>query len=322
MNNRPLSLCRSLERVVGLAAVSAEWRHELAQDWKWAQSLLRPTTRLADCYPKLNGGPASHAAYRVVWHDEAADRYVAACPDGTGRLELCREDLIVHELDTRELARRLAEAMRLVCDYGEVAGAPYATRIGARDPLTDDESWVYVALQVGPQTLIETLTGLSVLSDRPFVLLTPTRAAWRPWFEGRPSRASVIAIDEAFVVAEDGSWSLISSHLPTAHSSRGAARLSKGATSSPTLPPPGYIPDRNEMVVLRVLAGATALMIQDEIVAATTEGVRPLSRRTVGKVLASLTGRGLVEYPFGKRKGVKVTTDGRGLIASAAGGSH
>lgn len=269
----------------------------------------------------MDDEPESHAAYRVVWRDEPADRYVAVCPDGTGRLELGRDDLIVHELDTRELARQLAVAMRLVSDFGEVQGVPCAARIGARDPLTDDENWVYMALQARSQDLSETITRLSIRHERPFVLLTPSRSSWRPWVEGAQTLARVVAMDEAFVVDRHGRWS----ETQLNHSYRHAASI-LGRTGAAAEPPPrapmAYVPDRNEMTVLRVLAKARTLMVQDEIVVVTEEGERPLSRKTVGKVLKSLDHHGLIECPSGSRKGVKLTDEGHRLAASIASGSH
>lgn len=207
MSNSPTHFCNCLERITGLAAVTALWRHELAGDWPWAKLLLRPTGHLADCYPKLEAVPASPAAYRVVWHDEDADRYVASCPEGTGRIELCSAELVVYELDRHRLAKRIAEAMGWASDYSEVQGVPHATRVGARDALSEDETWVYLVLQAGGGELSDTLNRLTVRHDRPFVLLTPTRAHWPASVGHR--RGRFMSIEETFVVGDDGEWTRV-----------------------------------------------------------------------------------------------------------------
>lgn len=91
---------------------------------------------------------------------------MGSCPHGTGTVELARADLIVYELDVAALAWGIAEAMGLARDHGPVEGVPHATRVGVRDPLAEDEAWVYQVLQAGPPELADALTRRTVAAAR------------------------------------------------------------------------------------------------------------------------------------------------------------
>src|SRR5262245_27981014 len=107
----PVHFCKSLERILGLAAVSAEWRHHLGGEWPWAHRLLRATDDQAPSYPKLeelDDGPTEN--FEIVWPDEAADRFVGSRRGGAEIITLSHADLVIYELDGAELGRRLAAA--------------------------------------------------------------------------------------------------------------------------------------------------------------------------------------------------------------------
>lgn len=205
MNRRIQHFSKSVEGIVGLAAVSAEWLHVLADEWHWARSLLRPTDRLAGCFPKLHDRH-SPAPYRIVWCDEAADLYVGSCPDDSGRIELRRSDLVVYELDQQALARRVASALGLVFDFGTVEELPHTCRVGAFNPLGVDEAWVYFAVPLGPRELAATVAGLAVRHPAPFVLLTPTRSMWRGYHETLRRDGTVAALEDVIEVDDAGTF--------------------------------------------------------------------------------------------------------------------
>jgi hypothetical protein len=323
---KPFQFCRAVERVVGLAAVRVEWERELGDDRAWALSLLRATDQLAAYYPKpppaAGAEQLSAMPYQIVWQDKSADRYVGSCPDGTSPIELCRADLVVYELDRVALAGRVAAAMGFTPDYEEVHDVPRAARIGVREPLSDQEAWVYMALQISVQELSDTIDQLAVRHDKPFVLITPTRAAWRASKSRVRANGHLLALEDVFEVQEDGTWILSDS----AHQSDRRSTILDGANhrapNRPAAEASGHLPDRNEMAVLRVLASATTLMVQEDISAATEELGRPLSRKTVGKVLQSLADLGLVKFPPGTRKGAEITDQGRAAMAARPGASH
>src|SRR4051812_24968761 len=134
MSRTPVHFLRSLEAIPGQAAVLAQWRRALAEDWAWARPLLRATDELAEAYPRFAQPPAADGVYELVWAEEAHDRCVLACPDGGGTVEVRREHLVVHELDLRKLAKRLAAAFGLASDSGVVDGVPHAVWIGRAAP--------------------------------------------------------------------------------------------------------------------------------------------------------------------------------------------
>jgi hypothetical protein len=202
MNTRLLTFCECLERVVGVEAVAAEWEHRLAGEWPWARSMLRATNRLAGCYPKMTGGSDSPAQYRIVWRDEAADRYVGSRLGGSDRIDLRRTDLVVYELDRHELARRVASAIGLVFDFVRLEEPADTCRIGAFNPLGADEAWVYFAVPPGPRELAAVVAGLAVRHREPFVLLTPTRSMWRAHHETLRREGATAALDE-IIEADD-----------------------------------------------------------------------------------------------------------------------
>jgi hypothetical protein len=176
--------------------VTAAWRRALGDDYGWAGPLLVATDDVAESYPKLEDDSASPLAYELVWRDAANDVYCCACPDGTGTVRLRRADLVVYELDLRALAGRLAAALGITPDYGAtVDGAPHAVRVGAREPLADDDLSVYLTVASDPADLANTLAGLAATRGAaPFVLLTPTRSAWRAWSDGLRGRGRVLAM--------------------------------------------------------------------------------------------------------------------------------
>lgn len=319
---KPIRFCAALECVYGLTAVGRAWREALGEDWPWARSLLRPTGELAECYPKPQGHRGSSSAYRIVWTDEGTDRYIGTCPDGDGAIELSRDDLIVLELDQKTLASRLAAAIGLVFDHRRVDGVRGTARIGTLDTLTPEETSVYLVLQAGPAGLSDTLCRMVVAEARPFLLFTPTRENWPSWPPGVADRVRVFAMDESFVVTRDGHWlPAVSFTTPPTPVAGGRGRRTGRAAP----PPPSsrsYTPDRNEEVVLRVLAKATALMVQIDISTATKAFGRKLSRKTVGKTLTTLEEHGFVERKTGRQKGVRITEAGRELIAPRRRASH
>jgi hypothetical protein len=303
----------------------------LGEDWAWAQPLLRETGTLASRYPKLGPHPESSRPYQVVCHRAVADDYVGVCPDETGTIPLRAADLRLHAIDARALARLVAGAMELVADHGDAGAVPNAVRAGIANAMAGDgEEWVYVFTGAHPGELAVTAQALAAHHDYPFVLLTATKSAWRGWPDPLRKRGRLVAMNEVFG-APPGGGGLAVVRPPDAPFRR-HVRPSQGMTDAQGsrradgVEPPGELPGRNERVVLEVLATAGAPMIQLELVEATRLHGRRLSRKTVGPALQSLAGRGLVEYPEGLRKGVRITDAGRELLsrlpAARADGSH
>lgn len=79
-----------------------------------------------------------------------------------------------------------------------------------------------------------------------------------------------------------------------------------------------YTPTKHALLVLQVLSKAATLMQQTDLVSATESAGTRLSQRTIGPILQKLDEQRLVEYPEGPRSGVRLTDEGRRLLAAAS----
>lgn len=201
MRTKPMStrlnhFCKAIERIVGQAAVSAEWQRELAGEWTWARSLLRPLDQRAGCFPKLEDNPESPAPYRIVWGDEAADLYTGSCPDGTGSIQLRGADLLVYELDRRALAESIASAMDLMFGFTELDEPSRTCRVGTYTSLGINEASVYFTLAKTKGDLNAAVAALALRDSNPFVLVKTTRVTERIGHELLRRQAAVVSLDE------------------------------------------------------------------------------------------------------------------------------
>ena len=320
----PVSFCRSVEQVSGLVTVIGEWRRLLADDWPWARALLRPSDRIARYLPAGAAGGEGEPAtgYRVFWHDEAADRYLGYRDEDGGRVELCGADLIIYALDRRALASRITAALSLVSDYGEVEDVPHTAQVGLVSPLTGDEISVYMTLHGGSREVSQATERLSVRDPRPFLLLTPTRSGWRPLPASVRERVRVVAMDEQFLVAEDGRWLSAMDCSADTSRARGHAMVNKPALARSVVGKGLHQIGKYELLVLRVLAASPSAMVQEDVVAGTKAVGHRLSRKTVGRLLNKLAADELVEYVPRSRAGARITDAGRSWVEAAASASH
>ena len=314
MSPRPPShFCRAIERLAAPAAVRAEWRDELGEDWPWASALLRGTDRLAGCYPKRDGTRrAEGPPYAVVWRDEAADLYIASCPWGTGKIELGRADLVIYELDLPALCRRMADALGLTFDFDEhIAGAPHVYRVGAKDPMQEQESWVYLCLAPDAAMVSNAFAQLGSRHERPFLLFTCTRSNWCGPV-GSQAGGTLRSLEDSFLVSPAGEWHAVIKAGDSVSTPGGLA-----ATQIPK-----YLPNRNDLAVLKVLASKKQRMFPEDIAAATDATNHSLSRRTVGNCLKVLAEHGHVDYPPKRRMGAAITPSGFMALAAAGPVCH
>ncbi|MCX6811987.1 MAG: hypothetical protein NT039_04865 [Candidatus Berkelbacteria bacterium] len=68
---------------------------------------------------------------------------------------------------------------------------------------------------------------------------------------------------------------------------------------------------KDEYFILKILNEENHTMLQVDMEAAAHEKGRPLTRKTIGVHLFRLESLGLVERPFGERKGFTITEKGR-----------
>jgi hypothetical protein len=119
----------SLESVVGLSAVQAEWARLLGDELPWAVGtrLLRCSGTRAGYYPRGGDAAPSLLPYEVVEHGE--DDYVGVCPDGWETVPLTRGQLLLWELDRMRLAEAVAAALSLPKSF-EPDVHPFTSRVG------------------------------------------------------------------------------------------------------------------------------------------------------------------------------------------------
>jgi hypothetical protein len=200
----PSCLWKALERIPALEAVAALWQCEMGDDWSWGRLLLRPTSKRAHAYPKLDPEPESRLPYNVVCHDDEEDDYVGVCPDGTGIIVLTRAKLTVLELDVGKLCHLIASALSLIADFGQT-DIPYTWRVGARNPLAMHEARVYLSIPPDPREFLDTVCRVAMQTVVPCLVLTPTRSRWRALPDIMQTKGvAVAAIDEVFETAEGG----------------------------------------------------------------------------------------------------------------------
>lgn len=84
---------------------------------------------------------------------------------------------------------------------------------------------------------------------------------------------------------------------------------------APSLSDGEYVPSGDARLLLSILSTATQLMGRSNLRAATAERDHRISEKTIGKVLCLLEQRSLIEFPEGRKKGAKITAEGRSLLA-------
>src|SRR5262245_306929 len=97
----------AIEDMPTLAAVDAEWRNRLGDEYRSVKRFLRRGSGRASTYPRTDGG----MPYAVVVHGR--DDVVGICPETGERVLLTDDDIVVSELDLANLARALSLAFQV-----------------------------------------------------------------------------------------------------------------------------------------------------------------------------------------------------------------
>lgn len=164
-----MRLWQSLERVQGWAGVRSVWREHMGDELQFLQPLMRPMEELAMSVP----WPGTIEGRRVVVHDE--DDIVAVDRETSEASPISREDIVLWQLDADTLFRGVAAALGL-------AGAPSSVGMGNRLwwlgelAATDTAFPVYLATTRSAAELLRSAAYVAAWSQRPFVLVTPTRS--------------------------------------------------------------------------------------------------------------------------------------------------
>ncbi len=166
-----MRLWRALESVYGWSGVRSVWREHMGEELEFLEPLLRPMEELAMSVP----WPGTIEGRRVVVHDE--DDIVAVDRETSEASPISREDIVLWKLDAEALFRGVVAALGL-------QGAPASVGMGNRlwwlgefVPMEGERFPVYLATSRDVNDLVKSAGHVSALSQRPFVLVTPTRRA-------------------------------------------------------------------------------------------------------------------------------------------------
>lgn len=165
-----MRLWQSLERVQGWAGVRSVWREHMGDELQFLQPLLRPMEELAMSVP----WPGTIEGRKVVVHDE--DDIVAVDPETCESAPLRREDIVLWQLDADRLFAGVASALALTGKPSSVGLGNRLWWLGDYLPVEGERFPVYLATTRDAQSLLRSAGHISALSQRPFVLVTPTRA--------------------------------------------------------------------------------------------------------------------------------------------------
>jgi len=165
-----MRLWQSLERVQGWAGVRSVWREHMGDELQFLQPLLRPMEELAMSVP----WPGTIEGRQVVVHDE--DDIVAVDPETCESAPIRRDDIVLWQLDADTLFRGVAAALGLAGTPSSVGMGNRLWWLGDYVPVEGERFPVYLATTRDAQTLLRSAGHISALSQRPFVLVTPTRA--------------------------------------------------------------------------------------------------------------------------------------------------
>ena len=165
-----MRLWQSLERVQGWAGVRSVWREHMGDELQFLQPLLRPMEELAMSLP----WPGTIEGRKVVVHDE--DDIVAIDPETCESAPIRREDIVLWQLDADTLFRGVAAALGITGTPSSVGMGNRLWWLGDYLPVEGERFPVYLATTRDAQSLLRSAGHISALSQRPFVLVTPTRA--------------------------------------------------------------------------------------------------------------------------------------------------
>lgn len=171
MKRKP-GLWTSLEALPTAAAVLAEWRRELGDEFDATRVFLDPNGEQSASHPCTNRFPCE-CRHRVVMH--APDRLTAVCEcddGGCEPIELQPIDVLVWAVDVVKLGDAVRRALKFQSPVGSANGGQ-STRIAARGAA---KLPVFLHLPQDVAALADESEQLVASVGGPFILLTPTEA--------------------------------------------------------------------------------------------------------------------------------------------------
>jgi len=174
----------ALERIPGLAAVEAEWRNYMGNDYELGKAFLRPNGRLAASHPCVvpRGCGCNHD---VIVHSDENIEAVCHCESGCDTFALKRTDIVVYELDRTRLDSALAEVFGLIRASHSSTDLQETHLVGVYSPFAGYRFNVYLMIQLERGEFNAVVDGLTSRADRPFILLAPTRDFYTAMTEAR-----------------------------------------------------------------------------------------------------------------------------------------
>lgn len=196
----------ALESVPGIAAVPAEWKLLLGEEYESARRFFRPDGRIATSYPCTRSDNCG-CTHGIILH--APDDIVAVCRCEPRRCEpfaLTREDILVYEVDRQAVSNAVATALGAEPEHAAVPGLPLTWSTGTYSPYAGFRFPVYLAIQMEPEDLGRVIDALAARAEKPFVLVAPTRRMFGPQCEETLRRvdAYFLALDDDFALGPGG----------------------------------------------------------------------------------------------------------------------
>jgi len=170
---RPTHCLRCIELFGPNGAPMIVWRGESRGTFDAIEPLLRPAGRLAGRYPPPRPG---WPTMRVVEHRDG--RFVAVCDEEVSdRIELTREDVVVHRIDEGRLRSRIAEALGLEISREPINSLPGVLRIGTWIPKPAARFRVSLVVPASSVLFCELLTT-EFDREEPSIVLTLSTLHW------------------------------------------------------------------------------------------------------------------------------------------------
>jgi hypothetical protein len=192
---------RTIESLPSLAAVKTEWLALLDGEFDLIKPFLRPRIDRASSFPRPDGG----LPYEVI--DHGGDDLVGVCGETGETITLCKNQLVVYELDQQRLAHQVASALGLGTADRIATQDARLFHLGSFRPA----GYSLAAFLILPNETAEIVAGAALPISQglsPFLLLTPTRrfVPVELALRLRSLGSANLPLSDALVVACDGQW--------------------------------------------------------------------------------------------------------------------
>ncbi len=168
-----LKLWRFLEARPTAAAVPAEWRARVGDDFADIDSLISPSGMDATCYPNPRG---RGLPLDIVRYPDGA--IAAVSTDGGPQLKLNPSDIELHKASFPAMRKILAKALSLQTSHESIPAPAKLFRVGLWEPKPAAAYSVFLAIAESPAELSAAVHSAARDARKPCIVLTPTRVRW------------------------------------------------------------------------------------------------------------------------------------------------